>query len=147
MSRLHVPSMIAFVLVVVSAGCTVNEIDRVKLAPVAGRVINAKSGTPIPQGTVSFRPNAAKGNGSKFEPNSEIDSNGNYRLKTQGREGAPLGWYRLILACAEPIDPKNPYAPPKYLVNAKYATLETSGLEIEVVDNAPSGAYDLKLQP
>jgi hypothetical protein len=145
MSRVHVPSRIGLMLVVGLAGCSSSEIDRVRLSPVAGRVL--QKGTPVARGTVSFRPDAAKGNLSKYEPASEIDSGGNYRLKTSGRDGAPLGWYRIILACAEPIDRKNPYAPPKYLVNPKYATLETSDLAVEVVDGAPSSAYDLLVVP
>jgi hypothetical protein len=145
MSKVRILPPIGFALVVGLAGCSTSEIDRARLGTVVGRVL--QKGTPVARGTVSFRPNAAKGNLSKFEPSSEIDSGGNYRLKTSGRDGAPLGWYRIILACAEPIDPKNPYAPPKYLVNPKYATLETSDLAIEVVDGAPAGAYDLLVSP
>ena len=145
MSKSPAVSLICFALVVCLVGCSSSEIDRTKLVPVAGRIV--RKGTPVARGTVSFRPNAAKGNLSKYEPSGEIDSGGNYRLKTSGRDGAPPGWYRIILACAEPIDPKNPYAPPKYLVNPKYATLETSDLAVEVVEGAPSGQYDLPVLP
>jgi hypothetical protein len=142
MRKAHLASLAGFALVVGLTGCSSSE---VRLTPVAGRVL--VKGTPVARGTVSFRPDAAKGNQSKFEPGAQIDSDGNYRLKTSGRDGAPLGWYRVILACAEPIDPKNPYAPPKYLVNPKYATLETSDLAVEVVEGAPAGKYDLPVLP
>jgi hypothetical protein len=134
--------VVAFVLLLF--GCSTSEIDRVRLVPVSGRVL--VKGAPVARGTLSFRPDAAKGNNAKFEPAATIDEDGKYRLKTAGRDGAPPGWYRVILACAEPIDPKNPYAPPKYLVNPKYATVETTDLVVEIVDAAEPRSYDLNVQ-
>jgi hypothetical protein len=133
----------SFVLVVLS-GCSTSEIDRLKLVPVSGRVLVKDA--PVSIGTLSFRPDAKKGNNSKYEPAANIDPEGKFQLKTAGRDGAPPGWYRVILSCAEPIDPKNPYAPPKYLVNPKYATLETTDLVVEIVDAAEPRSYDLIVQ-
>jgi hypothetical protein len=68
-----------------------------------------------------------------------------YQLMTATEQGAPLGWYKITVTAQEPIDPKNPYAPPKHLINPKYSDLSKSGLEVEVVPSPAAGAYDLKL--
>jgi hypothetical protein len=60
-------------------------------------------------------------------------------------EGAPLGWYKVTVTAQEPIDPSNPYAPPKHLISPKFSDPTTSGLAIEVLERPAAGAYDLVL--
>jgi hypothetical protein len=110
---------------------------------VTGKVTVA--GKPLTTGSVSFRPDKAKGNTSPHEPGGDIDAQGNYKLYTAGKEGAPPGWYKVVVVATEPLDPKNPYAPPRSFLHSRYNSAETSGLAVQVVDNPAPGAYDLKL--
>jgi len=114
-----------------------------KLAQVQGKV--TVDGTPLTTGAVTFHPNKAKGNTTPHIPLGTIDAQGNYKLMSATEAGAPLGWYDVTVVAQEPIDQNNPYAPPKYLINPKYADVSKSGLELEVVGSPAAGAYDLKL--
>jgi len=114
-----------------------------KLAPVTGEV--TVNGMPLTTGAVTFHPDAAKGNSTPHIPVGTLDSQGNYKLISATKEGAPLGWYKVTVSAQEPIDPKNPYAPPKHLISPKFSEPNTSGLEVEVVTSPAAGAYDLKL--
>jgi hypothetical protein len=113
------------------------------LVPVSGRV--TVNGQPLTRGTISFRPDAARGNDSLQEPYGKIDAQGRYRLLTAGKPGAPRGWYKVLVVSAEAIDPNDPYAPRRSYIDPKYGQVETSGLAVEVVDKPADGAYDLAL--
>jgi hypothetical protein len=116
------------------------------LVPVVGKV--TVDGQPLTtgNGNVSFRPE--KGSPSRQEPYGAIGPDGTYRLITDGKEGAPLGRYRVMVVDVEPIDPKSgfPYGKRKSHVNYKYSELKTTDLVIEVVREPAPGAYDLKLK-
>jgi hypothetical protein len=114
-----------------------------KLTPVAGKV--TVNGAPLATGGVTFHPNAQKGNNTPHIPVGTLDDQGNYQLMSTTKEGAPLGWYKVTVSAQEPIDPKNPYAPPKHMIDPKFSDPSTSGLEVEVVASPSAGAYDLKL--
>jgi hypothetical protein len=114
-----------------------------KTVPVVGRVTVGNQ--PVKAGTVSFRPDKSKGNTTAHEPFGEIDSNGNYKLFTGRQEGAPVGWYRVAVMASEPVDPGNLSGQARWFANPKYASVETSGLALEVVETPAAGAYDLKL--
>jgi hypothetical protein len=114
-----------------------------KLTPVVGKV--TVDGKPLTTGAVTFHPDAAKGNSTPHIPVGTLDAQGNYKLMSATKEGAPPGWYKVTVSAQEPIDPKNPYAPPKHLINPKFSDASTSGLEVEVVANPSAEAYDLKL--
>jgi hypothetical protein len=126
---------------VVLWGCSASRDE--KLAPVAGKI--TVNGAPLRSGGVTFRPDAEKGNLTQHIPVGTVDAEGRYELMSATKKGAPLGWYRVAVSAQEPIDPKNPYAPPKHLVNPKYSDAATSGLAVEVVANAGPGAYDLEV--
>jgi len=131
-----------FVLVagLLLAGCDQSGLGRI--VPVKGTV--SLDGKPVPSGSLLFRPDAAKGNTSKFEPAATINSDGSYSLFTAEREGAPPGWYKVSVVAQE-LNAKDPYAPAKSLVPTKYNDPETSGISVEVVEQPAAGAYDLKL--
>jgi hypothetical protein len=114
-----------------------------KFTPIVGKV--TVNGTPLGTGSVTFHPDAGKGNNSPHIPVGTLDSEGTYQLMSATREGAPPGWYKVTVSAQEPIDPKNPYALPKHLISPKFNDAGTSGLEIEVVEKPQPGAYDLKL--
>jgi len=128
-------------LVVLSLAAGCNSGGPGRLVAVQGRV--TVDGKPLATGSVVFKPDAAKGNLSKFEPSSTIGANGEYSLFTAEKPGAPLGWYKVGVVAQE-ADPKNPYSM-KSLVPARLSDPETSGLSIEVKDNATAESYDLKL--
>ena len=102
-------------------------------------------GEPVKAGTVSFRPDKSKGNTTVHEPFGEIDSQGNYKLFTGKKEGAPVGWYRVAVFAGEPVEVGNLSGQAKWYANPKYASADTSELAVEVVEGPAPGAYDLKL--
>jgi hypothetical protein len=112
-----------------------------KLAPVVGKVM--VDGKPLRTGTVSFRPDASKGNSSPHQPNGAIDAEGNFELLVPpARKGAPPGWYKVVVYA---FDDPWPGKPLKSFINMKYSDEKTTPLRIEVVANPESGRYDLKL--
>jgi hypothetical protein len=113
------------------------------LVPVTGKV--TLDGKPLGTGTVTFHPDAAKGNAAPHLAAGEIDGQGNYKLLSDGKEGVPPGWYKVTVTAQEPADSKNPYAPPQSIVNAKYRDVKTSNLSVEVVGNPSPGAYDFSV--
>jgi hypothetical protein len=117
-----------------------------KTVPVVGKV--TVDGNPVKAGTVSFRPDRTRGNLLAHEPSGEIDAEGNYKLFTGNKgekEGAPVGWYRVAIMAGEPVDVGNLSGQARWFANPKYATIETSGLTVEVVESPAPGAYDFKL--
>jgi hypothetical protein len=121
-------------------GCDSTGLGRI--VPVKGKV--TQDGQPLTTGSLVFKPDAAKGNSSKFEPSSAIGSDGSYSLFTKEKEGAPLGWYKVGVI-AEQENPNDPYAARKSLVPPRYNDAESSGLGVEVVASPAADAYDLKL--
>jgi hypothetical protein len=81
-------------------------------------------------------------------PFGEIDAEGGYRLSTAGKPGAPPGWYRvMIVAVARSEGSHGKHRRQVSLISRKYTAVETSGLALEVVEDAGPSAYDLKLLP
>lgn len=120
--------------------------DSAGLVPVSGKVF--LEGQPLPRGSVSYRPDASRGNKSLHHPTGEIDAQGNYELMTVGKKGAPPGRYKVLVFAAEPTGP-GPYgtpAMPRWLHDVRYTSEETTNLSVEVVAQPSSGAYDLKLR-
>jgi hypothetical protein len=119
--------------------------------PVAGKVTLDDEPLTAKTTIVLFKPDATKGNTTPFEPAGSVDAEGNYTLKTKGKNGAPPGWYRAIVTAREEAAPEHPQNPKQHrpvsksLLPAKYGQPETAGLSIEVVEKPAPGAYDLKL--
>jgi len=133
------------VAVSLAAGC--GDPAATKLVGVSGAVKHG--GVPMPMGTVTYHPDAAKGNTHKAPVTGMIKPDGTYTLNTDGKPGAPAGWYQVTISGQGMPDMsmmkdggKTP-APPA--VNPKYAKPESSGFAVEVKDGAPAGAYDLPL--
>lgn len=115
-----------------------------ELASVEGKVTFA--GNALTTGAVTFHPDALKGNKTAHIPHGEIDAQGNYRLLSATKPGAPPGWYKVTVRATKPFDPKRPTAPEEWLIPKKYGDPQKSGLAIQVVDTPAPGAYDLPLQ-
>lgn len=114
-----------------------------KTYPVVGKV--SVDGKPVPAGTLSFRPDKAKGNKNLHEPFGQIDASGNYKMFTLKKEGVPPGWYRVAVNASEPVEVGNMSGAARWFANPKFATADMSGLSVEVVENPAPGAYDFKL--
>ena len=114
------------------------------LVPVEGKVIF--DGSPLPKGSIRFQPDKEKGNTFGSEPIGEIGADGSYKLSTNGKPGAPIGWYKISVngAGSEIPDSGKPFANKSPLA-AKFIDPQKSGLSVEVVAAAPAGAYDLKV--
>lgn len=142
LARVLSASVLGLVLV---AGC--GDKTEVPLVKVTGTV--KVGGATIPMGMVEFHPDEGKGNSFKGKATGMIKSDGVYTLSTGGREGAPLGWYKVTVSGQGMPDasqmPQGAKAPTPPAVNAKYGKPESSGFSIEVKDGAPAGAYDLAL--
>jgi hypothetical protein len=127
-------------------GCTHEGLE--PLHPVAGKV--TFDDRPLTTGAVSFRPDPSQGNKSQHIPTGVIDSEGNYRLTTGNRAGAPPGWYKVMviaqdMGVAGASKPGTP-AKAKSLVPERYLRADKTPLHIEVTDGASPGAYDLRLR-
>jgi hypothetical protein len=133
----------AFLLVVVFAlwGCGG---PQETLVPVTGKVM--VDGKALTTGNISYRPDKAGGNTSKSEPSGEIGPDGTYTLTTGKRKGAPIGKFHVVITADEGIDPKNPSATPKTLIDRKYADPANPILNAEVKENAGAGQYDFDLK-
>ncbi len=118
--------------------------------PVAGRV--TLDGTPLTAAStvILFKPDVARGNQSPFEPAGTVVEQGAYQLLTQGKKGAPAGWYKVVVTAidngAARSDAAGHHRPAaRSLVPAEYGQAATTPLAVEVVENPATGAYDLKL--
>jgi len=129
-------------LTLVATGCSGNKGP--KLVPVSGKV--TLDGKPLPGGVVNFFP--AKEPDSKYHSVATIDSSGTYKLTTNGKDGAPLGSYKVTVATEMPpgADVKPGEMPPKLpAIHHKYKILDQTPLTVEVVESPAAGAYDLKV--
>ena len=117
-----------------------------KFIPVSGVVTEAKR--PLARGAVSLHPDREKGNKSLHHPTGTIDAQGRYIMFTAGREGAPAGWYKVVVFSSEPVEIKGKAHPgmPKSLINVRYNQSQTTPLTIEVKPDASPGSYDFDLQ-
>jgi hypothetical protein len=118
------------------------------LVPVAGRI--TLGGKPVSEGSISFRPDTAKENKSLHHPTGSIDAQGRYRLYIREREGAPAGWYKVIVFVNEPIaDERGRVHPgmPKSLIDSRYNRPNDTPLAVEVKLGAAPGSYDFDVEP
>jgi hypothetical protein len=113
------------------------------LIPVSGKV--TLEGRPLVHGAVSYRP---PGDLTLPQPTGPLDSEGRYRLFTDGRLGAPAGEYRVVVfAYDQPTAGAGHRGLPRSLISDRYHQADTTPLVRQVQPNAPNGAYDLELEP
>jgi hypothetical protein len=106
------------------------------MAPVKGKVLF--NGAPVADGRVTYIPVGEKPN--NVWPEGTIDVNGVYTLKTQGKDGAPVGMYRAI------VIPGADSKKVTMMMNPLFSNRTQSPFMIEVVENKPEGGYDLTLK-
>lgn len=141
MSRwLNFLAMAGLIVVCCVAGCSSEE----KLPTVKGTVTVGSQ--PLTAGSVVLHPNSDKGNKSKHEPRGDVGPDGQFTVTTNPTiSGVAPGWYKVTVYSGVRSKPDDPYSPEKFLANKKYLDKDTSKLEFEVKQDAPAGAYDLKL--
>lgn len=121
-----------------------------KVVPVSGKV--TLDGNPMSLGMVTFHPDESKGNNTVGTPTGMIQSDGTYKLNFNGKDGAPIGWYKVTVnSMGMPTNMGNMPAQDMSKmnqnttkVNAKFQKPET-GLSVEIVSSPAAGAYDLKV--
>ena len=123
-----------------------------EIYPVRGKIIFDDEPLVEESTTVLFQPDAARDNEAPFPAIGTVDSDGNYTLKTNGRNGAAPGWYKVVVTALadtpqHPTGPRNARSRPvaKSLLPARYGQAQTTPLAVEVVAEPDEGAYDLKL--
>jgi len=133
-----------------AAGCKSKQ--EVKFVTVEGRVLVA--GKPLTSGQIGFIPDESRGATHPEYSIGEMQSDGTFKLVTNDKNGVRPGWYKVVVwASVEPMpatpsyDANGQLKPIAWLVATKYTTKESTDLQIEVVENPPSGAYDLNLDP
>lgn len=116
-----------------------------RLLPVTGRVLI--NGKPLEgkEGTVVLKPDASKGNKSRVAPFGSLKLDGTFSVLTDGRPGAPAGWYKVVVTAFLPG--ANPNEESRPMVNARYMTAAATPLAFEVAGNPSPESYDLKLTP
>jgi hypothetical protein len=122
-----------------------------KLYSVKGKV--TLDGSDLKAGTVAFIPDQARGNKVTKGPVGKINSDGTYTVATDGKDGAPLGFYKVTVNTempgmnAGPIDPSKPPTLPSGGgdINKRFTSAETTSLSVEVVATPQPGQYDLKV--
>jgi hypothetical protein len=120
------------------------------MVPVSGQVLVNGKPLHLPGNAFArlwFYPDAAKGNPCPQIAIGDVDADGYYTLSVRGQEGAPLGWYKVLVIATEHVDPDHPSKLRRLFVPKKYGDTATSGLCVQVVRVPQEGAYDLKLQP
>ena len=109
----------------------------VKLVPASGTV--TLSGQPVAEGTIRFDPDVAKGNTAPLPGIGDI-VDGKYTLKTGGKDGVPVGDYKVAVIVNAPNKSKDEYAVPRSLIAPKFALSNESHLTATVKDGG--GPYD-----
>jgi len=139
----------ALLFVFLAAGCG-DSSGVGRTLPVAGKITLDDKPVTATSTIVLLKPDTARGNTSPFEPTGTVDSEGNYRIFTKGKNGAPPGWYKVIVTATEPraaeeTGPLNHRPGPRSLLPAQYGQAATTTVAFEVVENPASDAYNVKL--
>jgi len=112
----------------------------VNTVPVSGKV--TVDGEPLTSGQVAFVP--VDEGAPKELSSATIDAKGNYSIKTAGKDGAPPGKYKVTVSMM--MTPTGDGKAPELPFPTKYGNPRDTPLSVEVVANAPAGAYDLKIE-
>jgi hypothetical protein len=126
------------------AGCG-TYLDGVPIYPVSGKIlVDGQPLTNVPQGSVSFRPDASLGNQTLHYPTGHIHPDGTYELVSGGKKGAPAGKYKVLVNAIENKIEEGPTTP-RYILDDKYYSMDKTDLVVEVVEKPAPGQYDLKV--
>ncbi|HEV2949841.1 MAG TPA: hypothetical protein VGX70_20860 [Gemmataceae bacterium] len=122
-----------------------------KTYPVMGKITFKNEPWTAESTIILFKPDRSKGNQTPYEPVGSVDEQGAYTVTTKGKEGAPPGWYKVLVTASgnyeEHPKGKNRHPGPRSILPPKYGQETTTDLAIEVVEHPSPNAYDLKLSP
>jgi len=108
--------------------------------PVKGK-LTLKNKKPVTVGKVFFFPD--KDNQFRQIPQGKVNDDGTYELTTEGRAGAPIGFYTVCVRA--PMRKVNGQEPPPAPYSMRYFDANESPLKVEVVASPAAGAYDFEL--
>jgi hypothetical protein len=100
-------------------------------------------GNPVQAGLLLFHPDESKGNTARAACTGPV-KDGRYTLVTSGvtkadtGSGAPVGWYKVYVLADFP-------GAPVINCHQRFFDAKTTPVVIEIVDDPPPGAYDVKL--
>jgi len=132
--------LIIMVSIVAMAAVLLYVLAPLPLTPVEGKVNVSgmpEGLPPFDYGRVWLHPDRDKGNWFPRIPMAELNADGSYTVFTDGKPGAPPGWYRVAIVAI---------AGRRQLFDAKYWESNTSELTLHVESGAEPGAYDLALR-
>jgi hypothetical protein len=127
----------AFLAALAAAGCGAAQ------HPVDGRVF--LNGQPLTNkaGSIVLRPDPAATKDGRVSPFGVLQRDGSYSVATNGRPGAPVGKYKVVVNATEPD--ANPNEDSPQVLDARYQTEASTPLAVEVVAQPAPGSYDLQL--
>jgi len=128
--------IIALALLLPVTGCS----SQFVFVPVKGK-LTMKNKKPVTVGKVYFYPDG--NNAFRQIPQGKINEDGTYELDTEGRSGAPIGFYTVCVR--GPMRKVNGKDPPPIPYSMKYFDANESPLKVEVVASPAAGAYDFEL--
>ena len=111
------------------------------LHPVEGQV--TVDGSTLDAGTIMLFPDSAKGNARTGQSSGKV-AGGKFTVSTEGKPGAPPGWYKVTVIPEEILDSTKPLEV-KSKVAARFREAAKTPLSFEVTANPAAGAYDLKV--
>ena len=111
------------------------------LLPVEGKV--TVDGQALTRGSIAFHPDAKKQNTLKKALAGDI-KDGTYTIYTDGKPGAPPGWYNVTVAAATEADTSK-VDTIKSLVHPTYTDPSKTPLSVEVSSSPKAGAYEFNV--
>jgi hypothetical protein len=128
--------VLALTVVAAVSGCGGGDPYAVKTVSAAGTA--TYQGKPVSKGTILFQPVDEKG-----RPASGTIEDGKFTLTTYREgDGAVPGKHKVAVVVTEEKKTKDGDTTVKYIIPERYASAETSGVEVEV---PPGGSSDLRV--
>ena len=134
-----------FVVAVAAAAAAGCGSDGPGLEPVRGRV--TVHGRPLTTGSVSFRPDPARGNTTLHHPTGAVAADGTYQVFTGEKSRCPPGVVQGPRFCRRRRRTGAAAHPrkPTWLVHEKYTREQATDLSVEVAAGDDPDRYDLRL--
>src|SRR5947207_1542544 len=90
--RLPILSLLTFLILGCSDSSGVG-----KTFPVTGKITFQEQPWVLETTVIVFKPDRSKGNQTPFEPVGTVNDQGAYTMSTKGKNGAPSGWYKVLV--------------------------------------------------
>jgi hypothetical protein len=110
------------------------------VVPVSGKVTVEEE--PLEEGTITFIPDPGKGNTSVFFATGVVE-NGTYQVSTEGKDGVPPGWYKVIVYDTTLAKLPTAGVPPSRF-HRRFSDPDRTPLSIQVMESGAK-SYDFVL--